>query len=396
MQDKCSLLGSDFKKMRDSHCRHYDLELVEPDFGAPLTDLIMELDYLRRESKSGTTHPQIFSELKYLFHLYESMCSARIEGNHTTLVDYSETKIGKKETMTPQIKELENIENAMDFVDSTVKNHPINRAFVEELHKRISHDLLPPPDGEGDRTPGRYRNSNPHINKSSHRPPDHLKVHDYMDELFAFINQPSSEKYDLLKVAIAHHRFVWIHPFTNGNGRTGRLLTYAMLLKLGFCVGRIVNPAAIFCSDREAYYKYLSGADCGSREAILAWCLYVLKGLKEEVEKINKLMNYDYLKKEILLPAIAHALESQNITEVESQILQKAIEKQVIKSADLKDIFAGKKNSEISRQIRRLLGKKMLVREHKRQRSYLIQFGKSCLLRSVLGMLDMKGFLPVK
>ena len=48
-----------------------------------------------------------------------------------------------------------------------------------------------------------------------------------------------SPKYDLLKVAIAHHRFVWVHPFSNGNGRTVRLFTYAMLVKLGFNVNGI-------------------------------------------------------------------------------------------------------------------------------------------------------------
>lgn len=41
-----------------------------------------------------------------------------------------------------------------------------------------------------------------------------------MEELFDFINAEDSPKYDLLKTAIAHHRFVWIHPFGNGNGRT--------------------------------------------------------------------------------------------------------------------------------------------------------------------------------
>ena len=47
-----------------------------------------------------------------------------------------------------------------------------------------------------------------------------------MEELVAFINRRDPPKYDLMKVAIAHHRFGWIHPFSNGNGRVVRLLTY--------------------------------------------------------------------------------------------------------------------------------------------------------------------------
>jgi len=55
-----------------------------------------------------------------------------------------------------------------------------------------------------------------------------------MEELFTFINNDDDKKYDLIKTALAHHRFVWIHPFDNGNGRTVRLFTYVLLVKLGF------------------------------------------------------------------------------------------------------------------------------------------------------------------
>lgn len=85
-----------------------------------------------------------------------------------------------------------------------------------------------------------------------------------MDELFEFINTKQGAKYDLLKVALAHHRFAWIHPFDNGNGRTVRMLTYAMLIQYGFNVHmgqRLINPTAVFCNDRDAYYNVLMQAD---------------------------------------------------------------------------------------------------------------------------------------
>ena len=40
--------------------RHYDLELIELDFGSTITDLIIDLDYLRRKERGGSTHPKIF------------------------------------------------------------------------------------------------------------------------------------------------------------------------------------------------------------------------------------------------------------------------------------------------------------------------------------------------
>ena len=212
----------------------------------------------------------------------------------------------------------------MSFIEEHIDHSPINRILISEVHKMLVEGLEPPPKGEGDKTPGEYRTKNVKISKSMHVPPDMSTVSQYMDDLFAFISQKDSPKHDLLKIAIAHHRFVWVHPFTNGNGRTVRLFTYAMLVKLGFnvSVGRILNPTAIFCNDRDNYYRNLSLADKGTDEGILSWCEYVLKGLKDEIEKIDKLLDYQYLQKEILLPTISHSIERQYITHSESKNIE--------------------------------------------------------------------------
>ncbi|AIG30897.1 Fic family protein [Flavobacterium psychrophilum] len=377
---------------------NYDLKLIEPSFNSSLTDLIIELDYLRKKPLGGSTHPKVFFQLKHIFHTLESIGSARIEGNNTTIAEYIETKLEDNKNVSSDIKEIQNIEKAMEFVEDNILDYPINKMFLSELHKMIVDGLLPPPNGEGDSTPGLYRGINLKINKSNHLPPDYLVVNDYMIELLDFIERKDSPKYDLLKAAIAHHRFVWIHPFGNGNGRTVRLFTYAMLVKTGFNVnvGRIINPTAVFCSNRNDYYEKLSKADLGTEEGILEWCEYVLLGLKEEIEKIDKLSDYDYLKKEILLPSITHSLERKYITDVESKILKKVIEHQVIQASDLKDIFSGKVSAEISRQIKKLIDKKMLIPEVDGGRKYIIRFDNNFLLRGVIKTLDVKGFLPVR
>lgn len=384
--------------MSEAKFTHYDLKLVEPSFGSTLTDLIIELDYLRRKALGGSTHPKVFFQLKHIFHTLESIGSARIEGNNTTVAEYIETKLTDIKKVPPGIKEIQNIEKAMAFIEENVKEQDINRAFVSEMHKMIVEGLEPPPQGEGDHTPGEYRQRNLKINKSTHCPPDWTRVADYMDELLTFVNSSHSPKYDLLKAAIAHHRFVWIHPFGNGNGRTVRLFTYAMLVKTGFNlnVGRIINPTAVFCSNRNDYYAHLSIADEGTDEGILEWSAYVLKGLKEEIEKIDRLTDYAYLRKEILLPTLSHSLERKYITDIEFKILKKVIESQLMQAGDLKDIFEGKKNSEVSRQIRKLIDKKMLVPENEGTRKYVLRFDNNYLLRGVIKALGENDFLPEK
>jgi len=384
--------------MSEAVFKHIDLKLVKPTFDSTLTDLIIDLDHLRKKQLGGSTHPKVFFQLKHIFHTLESIGSARIEGNNTTIAEYIETKLLDIKVVNPSIREIQNIEKAMAFIEENVNDYPINRAFLSEMHKKIVDGLLPPPDGEGDSTPGDYRKVNLKINKSSHKPPEWLAVEDYMNELLEFVNNDDSPKYDLLKTAIAHHRFVWIHPFGNGNGRTVRLFTYAMLVKAGFNVnvGRIINPTAVFCSNRNDYYNFLSEADKGTIEGLTTWIEYVLKGLKEEIEKIDKLSDYNFLRKEILLPSINHSLERKFITDVETKILKKVLDKQVISASDIKDIFPGKADAEVSRQIKKLIDRKMLIPEKEGTRKYVLRFDNSYLIRSIIKQLGDKGFLPVR
>lgn len=375
--------------------KHFDLQIIAPDFDSQLTDLILNLDHLRRKKLEGTTHPAIFFQLKGIFHILESIGSARIEGNHTTIAEYIESKLEPEASEDEKIREIRNIEEAMNFIDDNIEQYPINRAFLREIHKLVVKNL----GKEGSKTPGEYRKKNLEITQSAHKPPDFVQVENYMEEMFRFIEQAQPVKYDLLKTAQIHHRFVWIHPFDNGNGRVVRLLTYAMLVKQGFNIkqGRILNPTAVFCNDREKYYTALSWADQGNSEGILQWCSYVLEGLKIEIEKIDKLLNYSYLDEQILTPSIKYSLDRQVITLNESEILKIAAKIQLFQARDVKNLFPGKLPQEISRILRSLKEKKMIVAAGKQNaRKYTLRFDNNYLLRGVIKMLGDKGFLPLK
>jgi Fic family protein len=199
-------------------------------------------------------------------------------------------------------------------------------------------------------------------------------------------------------MAHAHHRFMWIHPFGNGNGRVGRLLTYALLVKAGFNVhvGRILNPTAVFCIDRDEYYKYLSKADTGKEADLINWCTYVLEGLKSEIDKIDMLLDYNYLKESILLPALEHASKMKYIDTNEYKILKATVEKQVVQNSDIQEVLKGKHMTSISRYIRTLKEKKMLVSELDSARKYHISFTNNFLMRSMINRLEEEGFIPMK
>ena len=132
----------------------------------------------------------------------------------------------------------------------------------------------------------------------------------YTDEPAALVNRADPPTYDPMKVALANHSFPWGRPFTNRNGRVVRLLTYALPIKYGFRAGqggqagRLLNPAAVFCTDRQRYCDRLAQADAGTDAAQEAWCAYVLEGIVAELCKLDEPSDHGKLTRTILLPAI--------------------------------------------------------------------------------------------
>ncbi len=388
-------------KQEDVKFNELPLVLYEPSWGSDLARVIVELEKLRVKRLVGTVPPDVFFQLKEIFQWMESLGSARIEGNHTTLAEFVEKIIEEvpKNTKEEKLREIFNIDRAIEFIDSNIKNGTkITRAHLSEIHKIIVDGLTPPPIGEGSHRPGELRNVPVSIKGSPVTLPEPIRVPDFLEELLDFINTPVDLQNDLLVTALAHHRMTWVHPFDNGNGRMVRMFTYAMLIKQDFKVkaGRILNPTAIFCMDRERYYSMLALADTGEKDNVLAWCTYVLGGLKEEIEKIDRLLDAKYVIDTILVPALDEALEKKMIIDREYDILKALVRSKdmTIKSADLEKIIGQESSVQRSRIIKKLIDKKMLKPLTEKGRVYTIGFNNNYLLRSVITSLEKNGFIP--
>ena len=93
----------------------------------------MELEHLRKLRLGGDTPAAVFFQLKNIFHMLESLGSARIEGNHTTLADYVESRIEMSADPLENIREVQNIEQAMDYVEKVVS---VDGVITEQLRQR--------------------------------------------------------------------------------------------------------------------------------------------------------------------------------------------------------------------------------------------------------------------
>lgn len=375
--------------------------IPEPAFGSELNTVIVELEKLREKQLHGTVPPYVFFQLKEIFQVLESLGSTRIEGNRTTISEYAEKIIeGAKPDKDESMREIMNLDKAIDFIEQNVlPGTPITRATLSDIHKIVVDGLTPPKAGEGSRNPGAYRDHPVGIENSEVKTTEHLLVPAECEELFSFINGEYATQYHLLVIALAHHRFTVVHPFDNGNGRVVRMLTYAQLLQQGFSVksGRILNPTAIFCDNRDTYYDMLARADEGTDEALLEWCLYVLKGLAREIEKIDNLLNRTYLRDEILLPMLNRSLKNKYITDDEFVLLKFVVQKSrdmTIRAGDLEELLGITSSVQRSRIISRLLEKEMLKPIEEGGRIYTISFFGNYLFREVTQILIEKDFVP--
>jgi Fic family protein len=294
------------------------------------------------------------------------------------------------------VKEIQNMEKALVFIDNRINRQAVDLDFISEIHSLIMKDLRPPPAGDGDHRPGKLRQEEVGIGHSSHLPPPPWEIGPLMKELVAFMNSDHAQKYDLIKAAQSHHRFVWIHPFENGNGRTARLLTYALMIKQGFRLNksRIINPTSVFCIDRDLYYRMLSAADSGTVEGLKTWCTYMLKGLRDEIRKIDLLSDHSYLAEKIIHIALGISETEKRITPRERQMLRIAFDTGAVSASHYRESFKNKTPQEISRRIRGLRDKNLLHSLEEGSRKYVINLKARLLRLGIMEALDQNGFLP--
>ncbi|MBX2964036.1 MAG: Fic family protein [Cyclobacteriaceae bacterium] len=208
--------------------------------------------------------------------------SNSIEGNTLTL---QETKLVIEEGITIKGKSLRehfeaiNHQDAIGYVEDLVSvQYKLKAADILSVHalvlQRIEKEFA-----------GRYRTSGVRISGANFVPPNALKIHDYMDELIEWVNKETKKLHPVVMATIFHHRFVWIHPFFDGNGRTVRLIFNLLMMKAGY------PPAIILKNDRKKYYDALNKANQHDYSKLL---LLVLQALERTLDIYLSSLNNTY------------------------------------------------------------------------------------------------------
>lgn len=371
---------------------------VVPNYNSHLVDILFELEEMKTKTLAGTTPSWLFYDIKNTLNLLESLYSARIEGNNTTLVKAAADATNRpKGRRTDASRQIFNIQNGIDFIDTNIdEGGYISLMHIREMHRLVTESLV----DDGSDTPGQFRKRYVEIAHSNITTSDPNTIENDMAQLMDYINGDCSPKEQIIKVAMAHHRFVAIHPFDNGNGRTARLLTYAMLTKYGFLRKKkaVLNPSAIFCMDRNKYYEMLARADTLSSNGLLLWCEYVADGIRNEFEQMFQLLDREFTVDKLIIPAIANSRKNGLLDDDAASILKVAAQNDAIQSKDIAHLFSNTKSGEVqrSRKLSNMVEDGLLFRNPKKPRTYAMRFFNSRLLPFVLDNMNEAGLMDVR
>lgn len=361
------------------------------DFESQLVAILFEIERLRSDIGTGDTPRDTYLELHHLFDFVMSVVSARIEGNHTTVYDALDQIESGAPSSADQLSEIQNIAATARFIDSLPSDTPLTHALLREIHRRTVEGLI----REGDPSPGSYREVDVAITASAHTPPSWVTVHAEMSALLDFANEDRPLHEQMLQIAIAHHRFVWIHPFRNGNGRVSRLFTYAMLRKTIFATRgySALNPTAVFGNDRDAYISALERADSLTADGTIAWAEFFVSGIRDDVARLIELQRHEFVIERLIGPALESLLVDGLISREAHAALRVTLERGVVKAGDLEEVIQGTV-AQRSRFIRGLRERNLLQYAEEGPRFYRLSLSRGPLAPRLIRRLDALGYLP--
>ena len=181
----------------------------------------------------------IVEELKKLYDVQFTYNSNAIEGNTLT---QSETELVLSKGITVDGKTLiEHLEvighkDAIDYVESlSQQKQTLGEWEIKQIHNLILRKIAP-------EEAGRYRQLDVKAAGTNYLYPAHYLVSQLMQDFIDWLNSDTAKNLHPVEYAtVAHYRFVSIHPFRDGNGRTGRLLMNLLLLRGGYPIVIISN-----------------------------------------------------------------------------------------------------------------------------------------------------------
>lgn len=256
--------------------------------------------------------------------------STSIEGNTLSEAEVEKVAAQQPISATQQDRlEVENYLRALDKVDQLASSSTITLPHLLSLHRLVMRDLLPAPKTGVLRTSPVYI-VNTRLGQPDalvYTPPPASEVKELITDLLSWHNN-SSTVHPIIRAGILHYQFESIHPFSDGNGRTGRLLTLLSLYQSGWDFRRGLVIEEYYNLDRPGYYQALQAG----RDDLTAWLTYFVQGFWVEALRLQESV--------ISLMAGTGTLRDRHLDSSDLKIIDFVLILGKVTSSDVSDILS--------------------------------------------------------
>jgi len=219
----------------------------------------------------------------------EATQSSKIEGTQTQMEEVFLKRADIQVEKRDDWEEVQNYIQAMNEAVNMLHTLPFSSRLIRQAHKILMHGVC----GK-DKQPGEFRRSQNWIGGASLSdavfiPPVHTEIDNLMSDIELFANKQDDNLPDLLKIAIIHYQFETIHPFLDGNGRTGRLLITLYLVSKGILKRPILYLSDFLEKHRTLYFDNLMRVR--THNDMTQWLKFFLTGIVETAQNGVKTLN---------------------------------------------------------------------------------------------------------
>lgn len=296
--------------------------------------------------------------------------STSIEGN--SLAEFEVAKIAQGGTVQAEHREIQEVKNylkGLRFIDTTSeKQRSFNGKDILTIHKLVMDDLLEK-ENIGVWRKGPVYVVNIHTDGKetiAYTPPESKHVSTFIQELTHWLTT-HEEIHPIIRAGIFHYQFETIHPFPDGNGRTGRLATLLHLYQSRWDFKKILVLEEFYNRNRKAYYQALQTGDTYTARQnadLTSWLEYFVDGFLVEATKVR-----DSVLNIALIPQ--QAGQTQRLTTDELKIVDFVLTIGRITSSDVVDILRIPKRT-AQDKLKKLEDMKVLEQKEKGPATYYV------------------------
>lgn len=238
---------------------------------------------------------KLLPDVDFFLRMYlrkDAAASSQIEGTMATMVDAIEAEVKVSEHIPADVDDILHYIDALKYGMKRVAedDFPLALRFVRELHEVLMDKARATQFSD----PGEFRKSQnwiggTHPGNARFVPPPVDVMHRALGDLETFMHNGDATP-TVIKTALVHAQFETIHPFLDGNGRTGRMLITFYLWKEGFLEKPVLFLSSYFKKHQKLYYERLDGYHDGK---VAEWTEFFLDGIieiaNEAIDTVGKI-----------------------------------------------------------------------------------------------------------